>query len=214
MTDFTHDQDSGGKSAGFLKLLGFSGIVLAALFFWFNYAVGYFAWNAEAFGPHYWPQRGGLIVHITGGTLALLIGPFQIWMGMKHRYMNIHRVTGFLYLGGLAVGVIGAATMLKNTVADFGMHFAIGLGGLAMAWVITGGMAYYAIRKRNYDQHREWMIRSYVVTFAFATFRLFDDYIPHAGLGMTQVDYLAMLSWTSWMVPLMITEAIMQGRKI
>ena len=32
------------------------------------------------------------------------------------------------------------------------------------------GMALIAIRRRNFIQHKEWMIRSYVVTFAFVTF--------------------------------------------
>jgi Predicted membrane protein (DUF2306) len=42
---------------------------------------------------------------------------------------------------------------------------------LCVAWVVTTGMALYAIRERRIEQHREWMLRSYTVTFAFVTYR-------------------------------------------
>jgi uncharacterized membrane protein YozB (DUF420 family) len=38
---------------------------------------------------------------------------------------------------------------------------------LSTAWVLTTGMALAAIRKRAIERHRELMIRSYTVTFAF-----------------------------------------------
>jgi hypothetical protein len=43
---------------------------------------------------------------------------------------------------------------------DFGIGFGGGLAALATAWLVTTGMAFIAIRKQVYDQHREWMIRS------------------------------------------------------
>ena len=48
-------------------------------------------------------------------------------------------------------------------------------GTLCTAWIITTSMAVLAIRGRNVIQHREWMLRSYTVTFAFVIFRLVVD---------------------------------------
>ena len=36
-------------------------------------------------------------------------------------------------------------------------------------------MAFVAIRRKNLVQHKQWMVRSYVVTFAFVSFRLASD---------------------------------------
>jgi len=47
---------------------------------------------------------------------------------------------------------------------------------LAAAWASTTAMAYYAIRRGLVEIHKEWMVRAYVVTFAFVTFRVFSDW--------------------------------------
>jgi hypothetical protein len=57
------------------------------------------------------------------------------------------------------------------------------------------------------------MIRSYVVTFAFVTFRLVWAAFHAAEVG-TLPEQLAAASWSCWAVPLLFTEAILQGRKI
>jgi hypothetical protein len=56
------------------------------------------------------------------------------------------------------------------------------------------------------------MIRSYVVTFAFVTFRVLDSVI--AARGMPLFEHLGISAWFCWSVPLLINELVMQGRKI
>jgi uncharacterized membrane protein YozB (DUF420 family) len=36
------------------------------------------------------------------------------------------------------------------------------------------------VRRRKIEQHKEWMIRSYVVTLAFLTFRVLDRILQAA----------------------------------
>ena len=91
--------------------------------------------------------------------------------------------------------------------------FGAGLAGLGVAWLVTTGLAFVAIKKQLYDQHKEWMIRSYVVTFAFVTFRALQGTLSAANVG-TLTEQLAVASWFCWAVPLLITEAILQGRKV
>jgi hypothetical protein len=50
-------------------------------------------------------------------------------------------------------------------------------------------MAFLAIRRRQITQHQDWMIRSYVVTFAFVFFRMIAGGMQAAGIG-TQQDQL------------------------
>jgi hypothetical protein len=91
--------------------------------------------------------------------------------------------------------------------------FAVGLLGLAAAWLTTTGVAFLAIKKQLYDQHKEWMIRSYVVTTGFVSFRIIFLGLTTAGVG-TPPEQLAIASWTCWAFPLLITEAVLQGRKV
>ena len=117
----------------------------------------------------YWPRRGWLLVHIAGGLIALLSGPVQLWLGLHDVKMHVHRRLGIIYMAGMVIGSIGAIGLALKT--DGGLVFGSGLFFLAVAWMTTTSLAYVAIRKGLVDQHREWTIRSYVVTFAFVTFR-------------------------------------------
>jgi hypothetical protein len=166
----------------------------------------YLNYNAAAFDP-YWPRRAGLLLYITGGMVALLTAPWQFLTGLTGKRMNVHRYTGRIFLGGVTAGVTGATYLAFTTT--FGWAFGFGLLGLATAWASTTGMAYYAIRKGLVEIHKEWMIRAYVVTFAFVTFRVFSDFGPTSHLKPVN-DLSITLAWASWVVPLFITELILQ----
>jgi predicted membrane protein DUF2306 len=56
--------------------------------------------------------------------------------------------------------------------------FGIPLMGLATAWILTTGVAWAPIVRRKVVLHKEWMIRSYLVVFAFVTFRFITDLLP------------------------------------
>jgi len=183
---------------------------LIAVTFFVAAAVPYLTLNETRFGP-YWPLRGWLLLHIGGGAVALLTGPIQLWLGLSDRRMALHRVLGVAYIAGVTLGSIGAFYLASHTQG--GWVFGAGLAGLGVAWLVTTGLAFVAIKKQLYDQHKEWMIRSYVVTFAFVTFRALQGTLSAANVG-TLTEQLAVASWFCWAVPLLITEAILQGRKV
>ena len=159
----------------------------------------------------YWPKRAWLLTHIAGGLVALLTGPAQLWLGLANQRMDLHRRLGLLYISGMIVGSIGAIGLAVQT--DFGWVFGAGLFFLAIAWILTTGLAFIAIRKRQVQQHKEWTIRSYVVTFAFVTFRVLYVVLQGAQIG-DNTTQLAFSSWVCWAVPLLITEVLLQGKKI
>ena len=149
------------------------------------------------------------MLHISGGIVAILTGPAQLWLGLADRGMAWHRRMGIVYVSAVALGALGGYYMAFNT--DFGWLFGLSLGGLATAWVTTTAMAYLAIRKSLIEQHKEWMIRSYVTTFAFVIFRVLQPALQNVG---TVTEQLAAAGWLCWTLPLLTTEIVLQGRKI
>ena len=193
---------------GTAALLSFT--ALAALVFVAGAALPYFL--SSSYGPpEYAPRRGWLLLHIVGGMVALLTGPVQLWLGLADRGMVWHRRMGIAYMTAVAVGSVGAFYLSTHT--DFGWVFGAGLFGLAVAWVTTTTLAYLAIRRSLINQHKEWMIRSYVVTFAFVTFRVVQPALQAAQIG-TPLEQLAVAAWACWALPLLVTELVIQGRKI
>ena len=74
-----------------------------------------------------------------------------------------------VYLGTVAISCLAAYYLAFNAAVSF--TFGFGLVVLAMAWVLTGSLAVAAVMRRQFLQHQDWMIRTYVVTFAFVSFR-------------------------------------------
>ena len=192
-----------------------SGIVLlgtaaVALVFLAVAAAPYFL-SAEYGSATYAGRRSWLLVHIGGGAIALLTGPLQLWLGLTDRAMRWHRLIGLGYVAAVAVSSTAALYLAFHT--DAGFAFGAGLVGLAVAWTTTTGLAVMAILRCLVEQHMEWMIRSYVVTFAFVFFRTIFPLLQALEVG-TLADQLAVASWGCWAAPLLVTEAILQGRKI
>jgi hypothetical protein len=204
---------SPGRSSA-SKVLGYlvwAGLVVLAVGFVLKYVFHYYLnYNQQAFEP-YWSRRPALLMHITGGMVALLTAPWQFFTGLRGKSMNVHRVTGLVFVSAVAVGSIGGFWLAFTTT--FGWAWGVGAAGLALAWSVTTGMAWYAIRKGMTQVHKEWMIRAYVVTFAFVTFRVFNDYGPLSHLQPAS-DRANMLIWGCWAVPLLITEVVLQLRRL
>jgi hypothetical protein len=195
----------GRGSAAILSLAA-----LGALVFIVGAAMPYFLRIEEAQFRQYWPMRGWLLLHVAMGMVALLSGPVQLWLGLKDIYPKVHKNLGFVYMAAITLGAVSAYYLAFNTSG--GIVFGSGLVGLATAWLLTTGMAFLAIKRHLYDQHKEWMIRSYVVTFAFVTFRAFDAVLE--ARGIPTLEHLGVSAWFCWSVPLLLNEAVLQGRKI
>src|SRR5262245_31709857 len=142
-----------------------------ALCFVYGYALTYLGAEPTQYGI-YRPRHDWLYVHIVAGSVALLLGPLQLWLGLNKRTAFSHRLIGVLYVLSVATGGIAGLYLAKHT--DFGWVFGLGFGSMAVAWMTTTALATLAISLRRVEQHREWMIRSYVVTFGFVTFRVLN----------------------------------------
>jgi len=189
-----------------LSVVGLLGLAFIAIA-----AMPYYRLDPDTFRT-YWPRRWWLLTHITGGVIALMSGPVQLWLGLTDGRPRLHRKLGVVYMSAIVVSGLSAYYLAIHT--DISVVFGAGLAGLATAWFITTGLAYAAIRRSLIEQHKEWMIRSYVVTTAFVTFRVFVAVLDITQLGPTIVSRLEIASWVCWAMPLLITEAWLQGKKI
>jgi hypothetical protein len=167
-------------------------------------------WNETTYGS-FWPRLGYFVPHMLGGLVAIVLGPLQFWPRIRNRHPKVHRVTGRVYLSGVLVSALGGIGLALTTAGP--VAYAAGLFALSVAWLLTSSMAFFAIKRRDFVQHKEWMIRSYVVTFSFVTFRIVTDVLAAAGIGERAVNF-TLMSWAAWALPLLVTEAVIQGRKI
>src|SRR5690349_24671542 len=83
------------RAAGFFVGVGL--VVLGARFLMTD-AIPFITDISPGTYGRFWPRRNWLLTHIAGSGLALLVGPFQFWSGMRRRSMLVHRWTGRLYV--------------------------------------------------------------------------------------------------------------------
>lgn len=159
----------------------------------------------------FWPRRWYLLIHLSAGTVALLLAPAQYWLGTTRQRVALHRRLGRVYLGAVAISSVAAVGLALGNVISW--VYGLGLLGLNAAWITTTGMAWLAILRRRIDQHREWMVRSIVVTFGFVWFRLILGTTIAFDVG-TEAERFIVAAWGCWSVPLLVTEVMLQARKI
>ena len=133
-------------------------------------------------------DRGLLIPHTLAGILALLIGPINFSSRIRNRYPKFHRVLGRLYVVSVS---LGAATGVALAAGRPGFP---GTCGQAAAWIVCTTAAFLTARNRQIVQHRQWMARSYAVTFTFVSSRvlnLWPRYWSHLGDTLSAVGVIA-----------------------
>ncbi len=133
-------------------------------------------------------DRHLLIPHSLAGLLALLIGPLQFSSRFRQRRLKLHRVLGRIYV--LCV-FVGSFTGIALAAGRPGLP---GTSMQAAAWIVCTTAAFVTARNRQITVHRQWMARSYAVTFTFVSSRVFNlvpAYWSHLGDVLSAVGVIA-----------------------
>lgn len=156
--------------------------------------------------------RTSFYIHITGGILALGTVPFQLIPAIRRKNIQLHRTLGKIYVAGILF--IGApAGFYMAFFANGGKVATVGFIILSFLWFYTTYMGLWHVRKGNITAHRRWMLRSFALTFAAVTLRL---WVPVLSYGF-HVDYdvtIVLTAWLSWVPNILVIEGILYSRKI
>lgn len=140
---------------------------------------------------HYDSFKWWLLPHGITGALALFLGPLQFSVRLRQRFLRWHRLIGRIYVGGVAVAApLGAwIEYVKYTHNIAPLRLVVASSGFGALFVLTTGMGFLMIKRRNIQAHRRWMTRSYAVALVFLIVRCVDQ-IP----WLTKIaDYPSML---------------------
>jgi uncharacterized membrane protein len=144
------------------------------------------------------------LLHIVPGTLFLVLAPVQLVPQLRTRRSGVHRRLGVVLLG-LAVPYALTGIFFSLHKPVFGPLAAIA-SGLAGSWFIYCAVrAYAAIRRRDIDAHREWMLRALAAAYGIAAVRL----VFLAMMVVAPFDPIAMgvtSFWAGWLVAALPTE--------
>jgi hypothetical protein len=188
------------------------GIVLAAAIVSSAVAWWLIAWpvaslsNVADHGDHFLAT----FAHMVGGTGALFLGALNLYLAARVKHFALHRLVGRLFLVFGSFGSITAIAITLSSAHKSGIvltNASISLAMLGAAWLVFAGLGWRAARNRRFASHGDWMVRAYVLTWAFVFCRVASRVPAIGGLGNGEA-----FIWLSWVAPLIVCEIALQWR--
>ncbi len=155
-----------------LWIILWSFILLLSVYFFLDNVIAYFyGYRSRMFGETLFHNQLWVVMHMVGGSMALLSGPMQFWPFIRKRFVSFHRLSGKIYMAGVAlIGIsAGRLSLISSCVP-----YRISLFLLTVFAVLSTWFAWRAIKARNTKTHRQMMVRSYVCVIAFVAVRIDD----------------------------------------
>jgi hypothetical protein len=146
--------------------------------------------------------------HVGVSACILVIGFFQLHPYYGRRWPKVHRALGYFYVLGILFFAAPGGLI---------MSLFIGRGPIVMTsflmqgslWLVFTALAFDRIKKRDIEAHRRWMWRSFALTFAAISLRIYI-YIASYFFDLSNPLAYGLFAWMSWLPNLIIIEAYLR----
>jgi uncharacterized membrane protein len=143
-----------------------------------------------------------VFVHLFASAFAIATGPLQLSARLRARSIGGHRWRGRVYVVGVLSG--GAAALVLAARSQGGLPAHAGFGMLGVLWIGTSAIGYARIRAGDETSHRRWMMRSFALTLAAVTLRI---YLPVSQIaGVPFEPAYQTIAWLCWVPNLAVAE--------
>jgi uncharacterized membrane protein len=154
--------------------------------------------------------RPWIFVHAGAASTALILGPFQFIARLRAARPKLHRWMGRTYVVACLAGGISGLMLAAGTNA--GPIAQAGFGLLAVCWLTANVQAWRLALAGRFAEHRRWMVRSFAMTFAAVTLRLYLPIAPVMGYDFMPA-YVA-ISWLAWVPNLIVAELYLNWSRL
>jgi hypothetical protein len=145
--------------------------------------------------------------HVLISGIILVIGLFLVFPSSR-RFPRTHRFLGYVYVMGIlffaAPGALGMSLFIQRgpwVLASFLLQ--------GILWFYFTALAFDRVRRKDIVAHRHWMWRSYALTFAAVTLRLYV-FITSSGADLSSPKAYATIAWLSWIPNLLVAELLIR----
>jgi uncharacterized membrane protein YozB (DUF420 family) len=142
--------------------------------------------------------------HVLIGGIILVVGFFQLHPKSIQRLRKLHRTGGYIYVMGILFFAAPGGIVMSLFV-DRGPWVLSSFLLQGSLWFLFTALAFDRIRKKDIAAHRAWMWRSYALTFAAITLRIYI-FISSYSYNLSVPQAYAALAWLSWVPNLLLAE--------
>lgn len=143
-------------------------------------------------------------VHIFSGPVVLFNGLILLSERLRRRHGGLHRFLGRVQVGVLLLLVLPSSVVMSR-YAFGGWPAGLSFLLLSVATALCAIVGVVYARRRQYDRHRRWMLRCYVLICSAVALRLISGAAGVVGAESPEGAYIA-AAWASWLFPLAAFE--------
>ena len=147
--------------------------------------------------------------HIVFGSLALMLGSFQISSRLRRKHIRLHERIGKAYVTCVLIASVGA--IATNIVSPTPWSAKSAFWLTAIAWPITTLAGYPFKGRFNPKRHGRWMLWSFALTCSAITLRAV--LIPMMIAGVPFATAYPISAWTGFSVNLLVLELILFAKR-
>lgn len=159
-------------------------------------------------------QYSALVIHIILASIALVTGFIQFIDYIRRTKPKLHRYIGRIYVISILIsGLLAFVLFFYSENYTKAMAFLV----LAILWLFTTWKAYRKAVKRNFREHRIWMIRSFGITlvavsarllvpFLLLSYAVFNGFSLPGGRDQMIYEVLNMNIWIGLVLDIVVVE--------
>ncbi len=170
-----------------------------------DFSRGFLRDKAEVFDGIF---QYGLYLHMLGTPLALFLGTSQAFFRYEWKQGTHHRWLGRVY----AFAVIFLAAPGGLILAPYSAGGWWGKASfllLGLLWLVFTAQGWSHARSKRWNSHRQWMIRSYLLTLSAVVLRI-GLFVQNSLIQDYSEAGYALLAWLSWVPLLLIGEIFLR----
>lgn len=145
-------------------------------------------------------------LHLLFGAIATIFGLPLFFPKLIDFRSRTHKLFGKIYIISILL-ISGPTGLYLSFYAEGGAWASIGFILMSLAWTIPTYLAFDRAIKGNIESHKKWIIRSYAMTLAGVTLRI---YTP---IGAQYFDYdtnFIISAYLPWILNLFIAEILVR----
>lgn len=192
----------------------FSGFVFAFLFTIARYAsfdthILFLARKQDYVGIAVW--RIAFYIHVFTAVIALMAGFTQFSNVILKEHKSLHRIVGKIYAYDILF-INFPAGIIMGIYANGGFSSKTAFLVLDILWFIFTLKAVLAIKNRQIFLHKNYMFRSYTLTFSAVTLRLWKILLSHTTSLPYDTIYM-IIAWMGFVPNLLFVEWLIRKHK-
>lgn len=147
-------------------------------------------------------------IHVFTSIFVLLAGLSQFSNFMLKNYRSLHKLIGKIYVIDILF-VNFPFAMIMAIYANGGLPSKIAFATLDLLWFYFTLMAFLAVKNKDFKKHKEYMIRSYALTFSAITLRTWKYVFTHTTNLDVNIIYM-IDAWLGFLPNLIVAEIIIR----